>query len=65
MTFMALHSLLQMYGTDLTLEKAVHLHDEDEQNEWTLSYKGIVVGSELVPAALVRNNIEDLRKRGI
>ena len=53
---------LQMeYGSQMKIDKAVHLHDEDSCNEYCISYKGIIVGSELVSIDFVRNYIEQYK----
>lgn len=48
------------YGVGLSIDRAVHLHDEDEWNDYTISYNGTIVGSELVDASAVRQNIEQM-----
>ena len=45
------------FGSELKIENAIHLHDEYEWNKLTISYKGIIVGSELVDYEFARNNI--------
>lgn len=59
MTILEMYELMKEYGNDMRVSKAIHLHDEDEWNEYTISYKGIIVGSELVNADFVRHYIED------
>lgn len=49
------------YGPDIEVTKAVHLMDEYEWNEVTVSYMGIIVGSELVPYELMRKNVEEIK----
>lgn len=51
------------YGPDIKATKAVHLMDEDEWNKVTVSYKGIIVGSELVPYEFMKKNVEDIKRR--
>ena len=46
------------YGKDLEITKAVHLHDEDEWNKYSITYKGIIVGSELVSKEFVKDYIK-------
>lgn len=51
---------LQEEFKELKVEKSYWLHDEtgfNYSNKITLSYKGIIVGSELVDYEFVRNNI--------
>lgn len=62
MTISEMISLYAEYGPDLRISKAYHLHDEDEWNEYTISFKGIIVGSELVDADFVRKNIKEVKK---
>ena len=50
--------LFVAYGVGLSIDRAVHFHDEDERNDYTISYNGTVVGSELTDASTVRRNIE-------
>lgn len=59
MTILEMYELMKEYGNDLRVSKAIHLHDEDEWNEYTISYKGVIVGSELVSADFVRHYIAD------
>jgi hypothetical protein len=59
MTLEEMHALRRKYGRDrFKIAWAVHLHDEDEQNERTLSFDGVIVGSELVPVDFVEENIQ-------
>ena len=60
MTLKEMHELKYKYGKRFCISRAIHLHDEDEWNEWTLSYDGIIVGSELVSAQFVEDNISKL-----
>ena len=62
MTYMAMNALKEEYGSLLRIEKAVHLHDEDEWNRFVISYDGIAVGSELVGLDFVRQNINRVKK---
>lgn len=62
MTIAEMNELKAEYGKDMKITKAIHLHDEDEWNEYTISYKGIAVGSELVLADFVRNYIAEHSK---
>ena len=60
MTREEMKQLKDEFGNDLSIEKAIHLHDENGynySNEYTISYKNIIVGSELVDYDFVRNNI--------
>lgn len=59
MTLTEMIALAQELGLEVT--KAVHLHDEDERNEWELSHNGILVGSELVSADFVRDYIRRMQ----
>lgn len=59
MTMHEMDMLKREYGADMKISKAVHLHDEDEWNKYCISYKGIIVGSELVSADFVRNYITE------
>lgn len=52
-----MHELKYKYGKEFRIERAIHLHDEDEWNEYTLSYKGIICGSELVSKEFVEDYI--------
>lgn len=52
--------LREEFGNDVRFEKAIHLHDEvgyNYSNEYTISYKGVIVGSELVDYDFIRENI--------
>ena len=60
MTFADMVALKDEYGPDLRISKAYHLHDEDAWNEYTISFKGIIVGSELVDTDFVRKNIKEV-----
>ena len=60
MTLKEMHELKYKYGKDFRISRAIHLHDEDSWNEWTLSYKGIIVGSELVSVQFVEDYISKL-----
>lgn len=60
MTLTEMRALAQELGLEVT--KAVHLHDEDEWNEWELSHNGILVGSELVSAEFVRDYMRRIKK---
>lgn len=62
MTILEMYELIKEYGDEMRVSKAIHLHDEDEWNEYEISYKGIVVGSELVSADFVRRYIADHNK---
>lgn len=62
MTLKEMHELKYKYGKDFRIERAIHLHDEDEWNEYTLSYRGIIVGSELVGKQFVEENIEKAKQ---
>lgn len=57
MTVNEMVTLRDEYGEEMRISKAIHLHDEDEWNEYTISYKGVIVGSELVSADFVRDYI--------
>lgn len=60
MTKLEMGLLKKEFGNDLKIEKAYHLHDEygyNYSNQITISYKNIIVGSELVDYEFVRNNI--------
>ena len=46
----------------LVFEPSVKLHDEDHWNEFDIIYKGIIVGSELVSAEFVINNIKEIAR---
>jgi hypothetical protein len=59
MTIKEMYELTKEFGDDLSVDDAVHLHDEDGWNNFTISYKGIIVRSELVSADFVRKYIED------
>ena len=58
MTIKEMHELKYKHGKEFTISRAIHLHDEDECNEFTLAYRGIIVGSELVDKQFVEENIE-------
>ena len=58
MTYVEMRELKKKYGNALDISKAVHLHDEDDWNEYTISYNGVIVGSELVSKPFVENNIK-------
>lgn len=58
MTTEEVRELQRDYGVNI--ERAVHLHDEDEWNEWRITYKGIIVGSELVDKGFVLRNIANV-----
>ena len=59
MTMEEMYLLVREYKPDLEISNSVHLHDEDEWNKFCISYKGIIVGSELVSADFVRNYITE------
>ena len=59
MTIKEMVELRDEYGPDMVIEDAVHLHDEDSWNKFTISYKGIIVGSELVSKEDVRKYIAE------
>lgn len=52
-----MEALKKEYGDDLEITQSYHLHDEDEWNKWVISYKGIIVGSELVSKNFVKDYI--------
>ena len=60
MTLKEMHELKYKYGKDFRIARAIRLHDEDSWNEYSLSYKGIIVGSELVPVQFVEDNIRKI-----
>ena len=60
MTLKEMHELKYKYGKQFTVGRAVHLHDEDEWNEYTLAYNGVIVGSELVSRQFVEEQIKRL-----
>ena len=64
MTLEEMHKLKYKYNADgkkrFRIERAIHLHNEDEWNEWTLTYNGIIVGSELVSVQFVEDNIRKI-----
>lgn len=51
--------LVREYAPDLEVAGAVHLHDEDAWNKVTISYRGVIVGSELVDKEFVRKSINN------
>lgn len=59
MTTNEMISLKNEYGDQMKISKAYHLHDEDDRNEWIITYNGIIVGSELVSTDFVRNYIKE------
>ena len=61
MTLADMIHLYNEFSPDLRIDPAIHLHDEDSWNEYTISYKGIIVGSELVNADFVRKNIKEVQ----
>ena len=63
MTFLAMEALKAEYGPELTVTKAFHAHDDDAWNNWCIAYRGIIVGSELVPLRFAIENIEKVRDR--
>ena len=58
MTLKEMHELKYRHGKEFRIGRAIHLHDEDERNEYVLTYRGIIVGSELVDRQFVEENIE-------
>ena len=64
MTYMAMNALKEEYGSLLRIEKAVHLHDEDEWNRFVISYNGIICGSELSSINSVRAYIKNTLQKG-
>lgn len=60
MTLKEMHELKYKYGKDFCISRAVHLHGEDEWNEFVLTYKRVIVGSELVPLEFVEDNISKI-----
>lgn len=62
MTLKEMHELKYANGKAFQIERAIHLHDEDEWNEYTLTYNGIIVGSELVSKEFVESNIDAIKK---
>lgn len=63
MTFLAMEALRQEYGPELTVTKAYHCHDEDAWNKYDIAYRGIIVGSELVPLRFAIENIAAIREK--
>ena len=61
MTKSELITLKDRYGSDIEITKAIHLHNEDEWNKVCISYKGIIVGSELVSFDFVNSQIEKVK----
>lgn len=59
MTFIEMLNLKAEYGPEMKITKAVRLHDEDAWNEYEISYRGCLVGSELVSADFVRRLIKN------
>lgn len=57
MTKQEMELLKKEFGNKLRIEKAYHLHDEYDWNEYSITYNNIIVGSELVDYEFVRNNI--------
>lgn len=60
MTLAEMIHLRNEFGSDLRIAPAVHLHNEDEWNEFEISFRGIIVGSELVDVDFVRKNIQEV-----
>lgn len=58
MSILEIYELLREYGNEMEVRKAVHLHDEYEKNEYVITYRGVMVGSELVDADSVRYYIK-------
>lgn len=58
MTTAEMNGLKKEYGSELRIHEAYHCHDEDAWNKFDISFRGIIVGSELVSADFVRNNIK-------
>ena len=69
MTLKEMHELKCKYNAGgkkrFRIARAIHLHDEDEWNEWTLYYNGINVGSELVSVKFVEDNISKIAGKEI
>ena len=42
---------------NVKIEKTIELHDEDMPSKYIISYKGIIIGSELVSYDFMRRNI--------
>lgn len=57
MTAKEMLELKREYGPSLVIKRAVHLHDEDAWNEIEISFRGVIVGSELVNKEFVRHSI--------
>lgn len=49
-------------GGGVKLSKHHKLHNEDEWNRYDITYKGIIVGSELVSYDFIKNNIINIIK---
>jgi len=65
MTYMAMNALKEEYGAKLRIDRAVVLHDEEDQgNRFVISYDGIICGSELVSLETVRNYIKNVLQKG-
>lgn len=62
MTLKEMHELKYENGEAFRIERAVHLHDEDDWNEYTLTYNGIIVGSELVSKAFAQKIIDAIKQ---
>ncbi len=58
MTTAEMNWLQMEYGSELRIHEAYHCHDEDAWNKFEISFRGIIVGSELVSADFVRDNIK-------
>lgn len=57
MTVSEMIKLKHEYGDEMRVTRAIHLHDEDEWNKYCISYRDVVVGSELVSVDFVKKNI--------
>lgn len=64
MTISEMNELKNEYGDDMRISPAgPHIHDDPYSwNKYNITYKGIIVGSELVSADSIRQYINDLLK---
>ena len=59
------HTLYELLECgDIDVSKAIHLHGEDDWNEYEVAYCGVIVGSELTGADFIIENIRRARRQG-
>ena len=58
MTVAEMNGLQKEFGLELRITEAYHCHDDYDWNKYDISFRGIIVGSELVSVDFVQSNIK-------